>query len=172
MSQSPPLFESVIKQYSPLLFRVASTYEANTSIQQELFQEICVSIWLALKTYKGEASVKTFILKVAHNRCVTHIGKEVGRFKSHEAADAASLADQSLFSEKLSLENEIERSQKVQQLLNAIRRLKLPARQVISLSLEGLRYEDISEICGISVSNVGVTIKRVKEQLRNEIDHE
>lgn len=165
-------FDDIIQENAKLLSRVASTYEANVSIQQELFQEICVAIWQALQSYKGEASIKTFILKVAHNRCVTHVGKEVNRFKSNATEDAAMLADNTIVAKQVSPENNLARSQQLARLLNAIRQLKLPARQVISLSLEGLSYEEIAQICGISISNVGVTIKRVKTKLRSEIADE
>ncbi|MGB3727265.1 MAG: sigma-70 family RNA polymerase sigma factor [Glaciecola sp.] len=172
MTQPKPTFETVIKDHAKLLSRVASTYEANDSIQQELFQEICVAIWQALRAYKGDASIKTFILKVAHNRCVTHVGKEANRFKSHAHEDAASLADQALINSQESLESDFVYSQQLVRLLQSIRNLKLPARQVISLSLEGLSYDEIAQICGMSVSNVGVIINRVKEQLRKEISDE
>ena len=51
----------------------------------------------------------------------------------------------------------------------AIRRLKIPARQVITLSLEGLNYKEIAEVTGLSVSNIGVILTRVKKELQREM---
>jgi RNA polymerase sigma-70 factor (ECF subfamily) len=172
MKSAIPSFERIIKQHAKLLSRVANTYEANVSIQQELFQEICIAIWQSLSSYKGEANIKTYILKVAHNRGVTHVSKEVKQFKTHSKDDAAVLADSSLFHDGASLEADTIRLQNRERLLCAIRDLKLPARQVISLSLEGLSYDEIAEVCGISTSNVGVMIKRTKEQLQKAISNE
>lgn len=173
MTAQTPSFEKIIKQYASLLSRVACTYEANVSIQQELFQDICVAVWQSLRSYKGDANIKTYILKVAHNRGVTHVSKEVKQFKSNVQEDAATLADTTLVhTNATSPEATLIRTQKLDNLLAAIRKLNLPARQVISLSLEGFSYEEIAEVCGISSNNVGVMIKRIKDNLRSVITNE
>ena len=43
-------------------------------------------------------------------------------------------------------------------LLDAVRRLTLPYRQVITLVLEDLTYAEIADVLGISVVNVGVRV--------------
>lgn len=161
-----------MEEYSGVLSRVANTYEANAAIQQELFQEICVAIWQALNRYKGDANIKTYILKIAHNRCISHVSKEVTHFKSHGEEDAAQLIDNSIQLTQLDTEKVIIQSQQVQQLLSHIRDLPMPNRQVISLSLEGLSYDEIAEITGLKKNHVGVTINRIKQQLREAITHE
>ena len=47
-----------------------------------------------------------------------------------------------------------------------MRRLSLPYRQVITLLLEDLSYEEIAETLGLTVNNVGVRINRAKTQLK------
>ena len=59
-----------------------------------------------------------------------------------------------------------------ERLLAAIRRLALPYRQVMTLLLEDLSYEDIAEALSISVVNVGVRVNRAKKQLRELLDHD
>ena len=39
----------------------------------------------------------------------------------------------------------------------------------MTLSLEGLSYQEIAEICGLTVSNVGVLITRAKQQLKSKM---
>jgi RNA polymerase sigma-70 factor, ECF subfamily len=46
-----------------------------------------------------------------------------------------------------------------------VRRLALPYRQVMTLILEDMSYDDIAETLGISVANVGVRVNRAKQQL-------
>lgn len=58
---------------------------------------------------------------------------------------------------------EQERSQR---LLEAIRRLALPYRQVMTLILEDMSYDEVSEALGISVANVGIRVNRAKQQLK------
>ena len=53
---------------------------------------------------------------------------------------------------------------------NAIRKLALPYRQVITLVLEDLSYPEIAEALGISTVNVGVRVNRAKQQLKVLLD--
>ncbi len=48
----------------------------------------------------------------------------------------------------------------------AIGKLKITERSIIILYLDGYTYEEISDIIGISVSNVGVKINRIKSNLQ------
>jgi RNA polymerase sigma-70 factor (ECF subfamily) len=161
-------------EYAGLLSRVASTYEANESLQQELFQEICVAVWQAMKSFKAEASVKTYILRVAHNRCVSHVSKQVKSPKTlswHED-DENSKVEELASTSVQSLEHEVAQSQQIQHLLSLVRALKIPARQVMALSLEGLSYKEIAEVTGISANNVGVMINRIKNDLQGQMQHD
>jgi len=167
-------FNYVIREYAPLLSRVASTYEANPSLQQELYQEICVAVWQALQRFKSESSVKTYILRVAHNRGVSHVSKQVKMPSTVEWNDFEQDSMQSAYMEQTqeSAERQLEKVQQINRLLAIIRKMKLPARQVISLSLEGLSYQEIGEVVGLTTSNVGVMINRIKTDLYRQMHNE
>ena len=77
-------FEDVFAQYGAILSRVANSYEANEAMQQELLQEIAIAVWQGLSRFKGDSSVKTYILKIAHNRAVTHVANQVKRLDTHQ----------------------------------------------------------------------------------------
>ena len=57
-------------------------------------------------------------------------------------------------------------SERSRRLVEAVRALSLPYRQVITLLLEDLSYEEIAEALGLTVNNVGVRINRAKAQLK------
>ena len=63
-------------------------------------------------------------------------------------------------------------AERAQRLLEAVRRLALPYRQVMTLVLEDLSYEDIAETLGITVANVGIRLNRAKLQLAEMLKHE
>lgn len=56
--------------------------------------------------------------------------------------------------------------------MEAVRRLALPYRQVMTLILEDLSYEEIAEALGISIGNVGARVNRAKQQLKALLDNE
>jgi RNA polymerase sigma-70 factor, ECF subfamily len=57
-------------------------------------------------------------------------------------------------------------------LVEAVRRLELPYRQVITLLLEDMSYTDIAEALGLTLTNVGVRVNRAKTRLKELLRHE
>jgi RNA polymerase sigma factor (sigma-70 family) len=151
--------EKTIREFGPALARVASAYERNPALREELLQDIFLSLVTALPTLRDPSRLRAFIFRVAHHRSVAHVMKQLRQPPQGEAPpEPPSLApDQEA---RLIVE---ERSSA---LLLAVQRLKLPYRQVITLFLEDLTYEEIADSLGLSVANVGVRVSRAKQQLR------
>lgn len=164
-------FEEVFSQYGALLSRVANSYEANYALQQELLQEIAIAVWQGLARFKGDSSVKTYILRIAHNRAVTHVASQVKRVDTHHY-DEATEQNTLTSSESQSPELVSSQQQSISRLLQAVRALPLQPRQVLTLSLEGLSYDEIAEVCGLTRNHVGVILKRAKQTIMKETPHE
>ena len=63
--------DQVIRAHGDVLERVAWGYVDNASDRDDLMQEILMALWRALPRFRGEASLRTFVLQVAHNRAIT-----------------------------------------------------------------------------------------------------
>jgi len=61
-------------------------------------------------------------------------------------------------------------SQQSRELYRRIHRLEIFDRAIVLLWLEGLQYQEIGEIVGISAGNVGVRLTRIREQLKKMND--
>jgi RNA polymerase sigma-70 factor (ECF subfamily) len=149
-------FRQILSDHQALLSRVASSYEANEAVRQELLQEIALAVWQGLARFNGEASLKTYILRIAHNRAVTHVTKEV------KNRDVSLQDDDNIAVTAGVIDDEPEyiasRSRQVTSLLDAIRTLPVTMRQVMTLTLEGLSYQEIADICGLNKNHVGVLL--------------
>jgi RNA polymerase sigma-70 factor (ECF subfamily) len=155
-------------EYGPLLSRVASSYEADHHLRQELLQEISLAVWQALRGFKGNSSVKTYILRVAHNKAVNHVAyhaKQPSNDAYCEVAKPSASSTPSSESNNMS-------QQQVQRLLVEIRKLPLHTRQIVTMSMEGLSYQEIAEVCGIQLNNVGVILNRSKKILTEAMQDE
>ncbi len=163
-------FEHILNEHQALLSRVAASYEANESLRQELLQEIALAVWQGLARFKGDASIKTYILKIAHNRAVSHVSKEV---KGHHICQGD---DEPIHTSPATLDTEpayaAERNRDVVNLLAAIRGLPVAMRQVMTLTLEGLSYQEVAEVCGIKKNHVGVLLQRAKKALQKSMNHD
>ncbi|TKB46660.1 RNA polymerase sigma factor [Thalassotalea mangrovi] len=151
--------EKDLQEHLPMLERLVASYEHNPAIQQELMQEVVLAIWQSYPRFSGQSSLKTYFARIAQNRCISHVQKAV------KVVDPLELAQLETNNTALDIQAQVGREQQYQQLLSRIRKLPLQQKQVISLFLEGLNYQQIADICGLTTSNVGVIINRCKPKL-------
>lgn len=136
-------------------------FEVKPAIQDELLQEIALNIWQALPKFKGHASVKTFVARIAHNVLASHVAKAVRTVK----ADADIEEHTHIESAAETPFQQLDKQQRQQRLSAAIRKLKLEQQQLLTLALEGMSYQEIADILNITVNNVGVRLQRAKSAL-------
>jgi RNA polymerase sigma factor (sigma-70 family) len=160
--QTKSAIEEQIQQNLPMLERIVASYESRHALQQELLQDIVVAIWQAERQFKGNANIKTYMARIAQNRCITHVDKSTREPKGAEVDEADAVSP--CFGKSL------EKEQQWQQLMHYVRLLPIQQKQTLSLMLEGFSYKDIASICGISESNVGVLINRGKTTLNQQLN--
>ena len=71
-------FDDIARDHGALIRRIARSYEANGARADELVQDIHLALWQALPRFRGEASVRTFVARVAHNRAISHVAPGAG----------------------------------------------------------------------------------------------
>ena len=126
----------------------------------DLYQEIALAIWMALKRFRGDSSLRTFAYRIAHNRGISHRARI-----SFEPLDTEPVGTDLV-------EDSVTAEKRKNQLFLAMHQLPDQVRQVISLALEGMTYTEIAEIVGITENNVGVVISRGKQRLKTLISEE
>ena len=167
MSHLSKDYSQVLKEHAALLGRVAATYEANFHLRQELLQEISLAVWQALEKFKGESSVKTYVLRVAHNKAITHVAYHAKQPRNDSYCEVETPQP----SHHTSTDVQIAQQQQIQTMLNEIRKMPIQTRQVVTMSMEGLSYSEIADACGISSTNAGVILNRARKTLMENIHH-
>lgn len=159
------LEQQILDTYGSAVSRIAASYERDSSLREELTQEMLLAILTALPRLREPAKLRAYVFRIAHNRAMRHI---IDRMRQpmavehlNELTDEAPDQEQTMIAE-----------QSGEALMEAVRRLPLPYRQVITLMLEDLSYAEIGEALGISQANVGVRINRAKHQLRKAMNHD
>jgi RNA polymerase sigma factor (sigma-70 family) len=168
MAESPPgareaQFDRLMRVNRQALRRLVASYARSASDHDDLLQEIAIALWRALPGFRGECSERAFLFRIAHNRCMTHIAKR---------RSTISLADGCIDREDPHGDPEAQVSQEHERgrLLRAIQQLPLIYREVVLLMLEGMDYREISEVVGISESNVGARLNRARQQLKKTLE--
>ena len=127
------------------------------------YRKYLLAIWKALPGFRGDCSEKTFALRVAHNRCLTHVWR---RGKSAESeAELPEVPDPRKSPETMAIDN-----RRRETLLAAIRALPMNYRQVITLALEDLTPSEIAAVLGVTENNVAVRLNRARKALRRLLE--
>ena len=156
---------SVVTRFAPALARIVASYERDRTLRDELLQEVFMSVFTSLSRLVHQDKLKPFVFRVAHNRCITHVAKRM-----RERIDQVPIDD--LAAEAASQEQMLIEQERGERLLSAMRRLPLPYRQVMTLILEDMSYEEVAETLGITEANVGIRVNRAKQQLKALLDDE
>ncbi|MGZ8285942.1 MAG: RNA polymerase sigma factor [Allosphingosinicella sp.] len=154
------LFAEVSASCTGLISRIALSYEADPSLRHELIQDIMLAIWLALKNYRGDASLKTFAASIAQKRCISHVSKRAREPRQVELPrDLPSAAPPP---DEVALRNDQKR-----RLVESIQQLPIPQREAIVLCFEGFSYGEMALILGVSTNAVMLRCQRAKTTLKS-----
>lgn len=163
---TPPLFEQIAKEHHTMIKRIACSHESRAHLVEDLVQDIYVALWQALPAFRGDASIKTFVARIATYRCATHVAQALKVPPSIELTPE--LGEELPFhgDNPETLTIELDRSAR---LALAVRLLPLAYRQTALLTLEGLTPKEIAEVLGITANAVSIRMSRAKELLRELI---
>ncbi len=156
-------FRHIIDEHNGILYKIGRSYTRDEADFQDLYQEMLIQLWESYPRFQGQSKLSTWIYRVVLNTALTHSKKAKRRPNASPLeGHAYRLADESAKeqSEKYTAE------QQVQLLYQCINELKKDQRAIVLLHLEGNSYEEIAEIMGVTVSNVGVRLLRSKKKLQ------
>lgn len=152
-------FIDILNNHRGLIYKVCHLYCSDPEDKRDLFQEIVLQVWKSRYSFRQESKLSTWMYRVALNTAITHFKKEK-RLPQQVSMNGIEVPD---------LEGDDEKESMVKELLAAIENLDKIDKSVILLYLEEKSYEEISEITGLSKSNVGVRLNRIKTKLSNQL---
>jgi RNA polymerase sigma-70 factor (ECF subfamily) len=155
------LFEKVAAEFAAPLTRLARAHEVDTHLQQDLLQEIHISLWRSLAAFGGRCSLRTWVYRVAHNVAATHMLRN----RRRQAHRLTTLDEIDLAGVTPDVDAELDAGRALQKIQALIQALKPLDRQVIILHLEGLPADEIADITGISPANTHTKLTRIRQLL-------
>ena len=152
-------FEAIARQYSGMLFRHIHRMVGNREDAQDILQDVLLLIFRKLHTFRGDASMKTWVFRIASNRAIDFIRQS--RRRPTEALD-----------ERLSTKESplafTQRHVEIDALTHALNRLPVEQRQVVLMKeINGLTFREISEILQIPVNTAKTRMYTSLRKLRD-----
>jgi len=151
-------FIDLIENNKGIIHKVALTYSSNNADKDDLYQEICLQLWRSFGNYRGYSKLSTWLYRVALNTAISSVRKRKMFIDTVE-----------LDPERHFLVKDSDKLEDTSKLMKAIYRLDNIDRAIILLWLEEKKYEEISEITGLSKSAVSVRLVRVRKKLEENL---
>lgn len=156
-------FLARVDEHRKILYKVASAYCREAADRADLEQEIVAQLWRSFARYDPRYRFSTWMYRIALNVAISWVRGESRRRRTMVPAEESVL--------QVAAEDEREADERLPVLRAFIERLGELDRALIILYLDDHRYDAIAEIVGISESNVGTRISRIKQRMRRELAH-
>ena len=153
-------FINAIKENQGLIYKVTLLYTNNLQDKEDLYQEIVFQLWKSYDTFNNYSKLSTWMYRVAMNTAIYNLKKNKKQIGTTSIEN---------FVERFTDNKENLEEERIKLLHKHIQQLNLLEKGVILLYLEGKSHEEIGEIIGISISNVGTKISRIKMKLKTRI---
>jgi RNA polymerase sigma-70 factor (ECF subfamily) len=156
------IFKQWFDEYKKLIFKVVKTYVDLPQDKDDLFQEILLQLWSSIPSFQGCAKETTWIYRVALNTAL--VWKRTEKRKKNrlriEFWDIQEISQPKGDCEELSQNQHV-----LDQVYDSIKQMPKSESSILLLYLDGLRYDEMADVLGISKSNVGVRLNRAKKKL-------
>jgi RNA polymerase sigma-70 factor (ECF subfamily) len=152
--QNKKAFSVLIQKNQAIIHKITRVYENSWADREDLFQEICLQLWLSYPNFREEAKFSTWMYKVALNTAISNIRKSKKDLSFEPLRETDRIPDDA----NIEKEN-------LQLLYHAISKLNRIDKAIILLWLEEKNYEEIATIMGTSKTNVSVKLVRIKRKL-------
>jgi RNA polymerase sigma-70 factor (ECF subfamily) len=140
------------------LLRYLSTFGLASQDQEEVIQEVFLSLFLHLRAGKPRSNMRGWIFRVAHNLGLKCREKNQRTLKI--LANSGQHGVESHLDAAPDPEQHVSSLQRRQRLLAVVNALPEHDRQCLYLRAEGLRYREISQVLGMSLGGVAISLSR------------
>ena len=148
-------FTQLVREHKSTIYTVCYMFSKDEEEVNDLFQETLINMWKGIDSFREESKISTWIYRVALNTCLLQERK-----KKRQVPKVPLTMDVNFF------EDDSANATPVRQLHQRIGKLGLVDRALVMMWLEGMSYDEIGAVMGISAQHVGVKLFRIKEMLK------
>ena len=176
MSEESVNFDELVLKHKDKVFNLCYRFMGDHGEADDCAQETFVQVYRSLKGFRAESSVSTWIYRIAVNTCKNRLGSAQYRGSRNmvrldepkETEDGERAVEAG--GKSLSPSAEFDRKEKGELIQAAINSLPADQKSVVVLrDVEGLPYEEISEVTGYNLGTVKSKLARARQELREKL---
>jgi len=151
-------FLILVEQHSRMIYKISGAYAKTTFEREDLISETILQLWRSAGNFEGKCKISTWVYRVALNTAMN--------FNRRHKKETLFLPTDFGTGDHFKNLIEAEQIPELEILYQCIDELDEINKAIILLYLDGNPHDEIAEIIGISKTNVGTRIGRIKEQLK------
>jgi RNA polymerase sigma factor (sigma-70 family) len=151
-------FTELVRRHAGLIHKIARAYCRDAADREDVVQEIAAQLWRARARYDERFGETTWIYRIALNVAISFHRRERRHRERRQPTDAHLIT--------VAAPAAVEPGEDVQLLLRCIDELGALDKALVLLYLDGNDHATTADVLGISVSNVGTKLGRIKDRLR------
>ena len=170
-------FDELVRRFSTDIYGLLVRLTEDAEEARDLTQETFLSVVRSVKSFRGDASLKTWLYRIAINQARNRQRWWRSRhFALTFSLDSTSDTDEQSLHETLADENQqspedfaLQREQEMM-IRQALKKLPLTFREAVVLrDIEGLSYEEIAAALETNIGTVKSRIARGREELKRKL---
>ncbi|MDH3295442.1 MAG: RNA polymerase sigma factor [Acidimicrobiia bacterium] len=160
----PDELHNLVVEHGDAIYRLALSVVRDQALAEDVAQEALVKAWLALPSFRGDASLRSWLLRITHNTAISTL-----RRRRAVVLDPQDLPEQETRVER-SVESRVQGELVMDHFVAALDTLDELSRSIVVLrELEGLTYEEISEVLAVPMPTVKTRLLRARRRLGNAL---
>ena len=161
MNNTKDDFLKLLDEHKLIIYKICNAYCKNASNRDDLVQEISYQLWRSYNNFNGSVKFSTWMYRVALNVAISF-------YRSTKRIENIITLEEPVTEPADAFENITEREKDIATLQQFIGELKELDKALMILYLEEKSYNEISEILGITETNVATRISRIKDKLKQK----
>jgi RNA polymerase sigma-70 factor (ECF subfamily) len=161
-------FSWIMDKYKDVVYTMCIRILNSEEDAREAAQDVFVKVYKSINNYQGKSKLSTWIYRIAYNHSISVLRKKV---KMIDLVD--DFPDYAIDENSLDALNELKDEERKFYLQSALETLPETDALVITLFYyEELSIEEITEITGLSSSNVRVRLHRSRQKIYSELSRQ
>lgn len=145
-------FMDMVRKNERIIYKVVSFYADIDQSVSDLYQEVVLNLWKAYPSFRGDSKVSTWIYRISLNTCITFFRRSKRSISYTDLViDVSDIPDE---------------DDNIKELYRLINKLGKIEKALVLLYLDEKSYKEISDITGLTVTNVATRLNRIKDKLK------
>lgn len=160
----PEQLHKLVVDHADAVYRLALSIVRDPALAEDVSQDTMVKAWLALPTFRGDSSLRSWVMRIAHNTAISTL-----RTRRAAVTDPADLPERANVSER-TVERKVESDDAMDAFVLALDLLDDLSRSIVVLrEVEGMAYDEISRVLNVPLPTVKTRLLRARRRLSSAL---